>query len=46
MPPLGLLVPLVLLVVLITVINPVFLDGRNVFNVVRQIAIASSSAPG
>lgn len=38
-PPLGLLVPLVLLIVLITVINPIFLDGRNVFNVFRQIAI-------
>lgn len=38
-PPLGLLVPLVLLIVLITVINPVFLDGRNIFNVFRQIAI-------
>lgn len=38
-PPLGLLVPLLLLIALITVINPVFLDGRNVFNVFRQIAI-------
>lgn len=38
-PPLGLLVPLVLLIVLITVINPIFLDGRNIFNVFRQIAI-------
>ncbi|MEO1091705.1 MAG: ABC transporter permease [Pseudomonadota bacterium] len=38
-PPLGLLVPLVLLVLLITVVNPVFLDARNLFNVFRQIAI-------
>lgn len=38
-PPLGLLVPLVLLIVLIVLINPVFLDGRNIFNVFRQIAI-------
>ncbi len=38
-PPLGLLVPLVLLIVAISVINPVFLDGRNVFNVFRQIAV-------
>lgn len=38
-PPLGLLVPLILLIVLITVVNPVFLDGRNIFNVFRQIAI-------
>ena len=38
-PPLGLLVPLVLLIVLIAVINPVFMDGRNIFNVFRQIAI-------
>ncbi|XWN32694.1 MAG: ABC transporter permease [Devosia sp.] len=37
--PLGLLIPLVLLIVLIATINPVFLDGRNVFNVFRQIAI-------
>lgn len=37
--PLGLLVPLVLLIVLISVINPVFLDGRNIYNVFRQIAI-------
>lgn len=37
--PLGLLIPLVLLIALIAVINPVFLDGRNVFNVFRQIAI-------
>lgn len=38
-PPLGLLVPLALLIILIAIINPVFLDGRNVFNVFRQIAI-------
>lgn len=38
-PPLGLLAPLVLLIVLISVINPVFLDGRNIFNVFRQISI-------
>ena len=38
-PPLGLLVPLLLLVVVITLINPVFLDGRNIFNVYRQISI-------
>ncbi len=38
-PPLGLLVPLVLLVVVISVVNPVFLDGRNIFNVFRQISI-------
>lgn len=38
-PPLGLLVPLALLIILITIINPVFLDSRNVFNVFRQIAI-------
>jgi len=38
-PPLGLLAPLVLLILLISVINPVFLDGRNVFNVFRQIAV-------
>lgn len=38
-PPLGLLVPLVLLIVLISVVNPVFLDGRNIFNVFRQISI-------
>ena len=38
-PPLGLLIPLVVLIALITFINPVFLDGRNVFNVFRQISI-------
>lgn len=38
-PPLGLLVPLVVLIVLISVVNPVFLDGRNIFNVFRQISI-------
>jgi len=38
-PPFGLLVPLILLIVLISVVNPVFLDGRNVFNVFRQISI-------
>lgn len=38
-PPLGLLVPLVLLIVLISIVNPVFLDSRNVFNVFRQISI-------
>ena len=38
-PPLGLLVPLLLLVVVITLINPVFLDARNIFNVYRQISI-------
>lgn len=39
LPPLGLLIPLILLVLLISVINPVFLDGRNLFNVFRQISI-------
>lgn len=39
LPPLGLLVPLVLLIALISYINPIFLDGRNVFNVFRQISI-------
>ena len=38
-PPLGLLIPLLVLIALITFINPVFLDGRNVFNVYRQISI-------
>jgi ribose/xylose/arabinose/galactoside ABC-type transport system permease subunit len=38
-PPLGLLVPLGLLIVLISAINPVFLDERNLFNVFRQISI-------
>ena len=38
-PPMGLLVPLVLLAVLIYLVNPVFLDSRNLFNVFRQIAI-------
>lgn len=38
-PPLGLLVPLVLLIVVISMVNPVFLDGRNIFNVFRQISI-------
>lgn len=38
-PPLGLLVPLVLLIVIVTTINPVFLDSRNIFNVFRQISI-------
>lgn len=38
-PPLGLLIPLLCLIALITFINPVFVDGRNVFNVFRQISI-------
>ena len=38
-PPMGLLVPLVVLAVLIYLVNPVFLDSRNLFNVFRQIAI-------
>lgn len=38
-PPLGLLIPLILLIVVITAINPVFLDARNIFNVFRQISI-------
>lgn len=38
-PPLGLLIPLLILIAAITVINPVFLDGRNIFNVFRQISI-------
>lgn len=38
-PPLGLLIPLLLLIAVITYINPVFVDGRNVFNVFRQISI-------
>ena len=38
-PPLGLLIPLLLLIAVITFINPVFLDGRNIFNVFRQISI-------
>ena len=38
-PPLGLLIPLLLLIAIITFINPVFLDGRNIFNVYRQISI-------
>lgn len=38
-PPLGLMVPLLLLIAVITVVNPVFLDGRNIFNVFRQISI-------
>jgi ribose/xylose/arabinose/galactoside ABC-type transport system permease subunit len=37
--PLGLVIPLVLLAVVITLVNPVFLDGRNLFNVFRQISI-------
>ena len=37
--PLGLVVPLVLLAVVITLVNPVFLDARNLFNVFRQISI-------
>lgn len=38
-PPLGLLIPLLILIAVITLINPVFLDGRNIFNVFRQISI-------
>lgn len=38
-PPLGLLVPLALLIILIAVVNPIFLDPRNIYNVFRQIAI-------
>lgn len=38
-PPLGLLIPLLILIIVITSINPVFLDGRNIFNVFRQISI-------
>lgn len=38
-PPLGLLVPLLVLITVITLVNPVFLDGRNIFNVFRQISI-------
>ena len=38
-PPAGLLVPLALLALLIYLVNPIFLDGRNLFNVFRQIAI-------
>ncbi len=38
-PPVGLLVPLVLLALLIYLVNPIFLDSRNLFNVFRQIAI-------
>jgi ribose transport system permease protein len=37
--PLGLVVPLVLLAIVITWVNPVFLDPRNLFNVFRQISI-------
>ena len=37
--PLGLGVPLVLLAVVISLVNPVFLDARNLFNVFRQISI-------
>ena len=38
-PPLGLLIALLLLIAVITLINPVFLDGRNIFNVYRHISI-------
>lgn len=38
-PPLGLLAPLLLLIILISIINPIFLDSRNIFNVFRQISI-------
>lgn len=37
--PLGLVIPLILLMVVITLVNPVFLESRNLFNVFRQIAI-------
>jgi ribose/xylose/arabinose/galactoside ABC-type transport system permease subunit len=37
--PLGLVVPLLLLALVISLVNPVFLDGRNLFNVFRQISI-------
>lgn len=37
--PLGLIIPLVLLMVVITLVNPVFLESRNLFNVLRQISI-------
>jgi ribose/xylose/arabinose/galactoside ABC-type transport system permease subunit len=37
--PLGLVIPLLLLAIVITWINPVFMDGRNLFNVFRQISI-------
>lgn len=37
--PLGLLIPLILLIIIISLINPVFLSGRNIFNILRQISI-------
>jgi len=37
--PLGLVVPLLLLAIVISLVNPVFLDSRNLFNVFRQISI-------
>jgi len=37
--PLGLVIPLILLMIVITLVNPVFLESRNLFNVFRQISI-------
>jgi ribose transport system permease protein len=37
--PLGLVIPLLLLMAVIALVNPVFLDARNLFNVFRQISI-------
>ena len=37
--PLGVAVPLFIMIVLLTIANPIFLSQRNIFNILRQTAI-------
>ena len=38
-PPLGVAIPLIVMVIILTIFNPVFLSQRNIFNVLRQTSV-------
>ena len=44
--PLGLLIPLIIIIVAIAIINPVFLSQRNIINILRSISIYLVLASG
>jgi len=44
--PLGLLIPLILIVVIISIINPLFISERNIINILRSISIVLVLASG
>ena len=44
--PLGLLIPLIIIIVIIAIINPLFVSERNIINILRSISIVLVLASG